>query len=55
MKKAGIFVVILLLLLVVWHSGWLNDERVATIVEKGIRTGLDLLERAFAFVIDKIK
>ena len=55
MKKLGALVVIFLLLLVIWKSGWLDDERVILALETGVKTVLDLLEKGAAFVIDKLK
>ncbi|MBR6890892.1 MAG: hypothetical protein IKN05_07870 [Clostridia bacterium] len=55
MKKLGALVVIALLLVVIWKSGWLDDERVISAIETGIRGALDLLERGTAFLIDKLK
>ena len=55
MKKFGGFVIIVLLLLVVWHSGLLDDERLISGVETGIRTVLGMLEEATRFVIGKFK
>ncbi len=55
MKKIGALVIVALLLLVVWNSGWLNDEKVISAIETGIKTALSLLEQGVAFVIDKLK
>ena len=55
MKKFGILVIIILLLLIIWHSGALNDEKIVGAIEKGIRMSLDWMERAMGFVIEKIK
>ena len=48
-------VIVALLLLVLWHSGVLNDERVLDGLETGLRGALDLLERGVLFIIDKLK
>ena len=45
MKKIGALVIVALLLLVVWNSGWLNDEKVISAIETGIKTALSLLEQ----------
>ena len=55
LKKLSIFVVIFLLLLIIWHSGLLKDEKVVSAIETGVRTAVDLLERGTAFLIGKLK
>ena len=55
MKKLGALVIIVLILIVIWKSGWLDDERVISALETGVRTALGWLERGFAFVIEKLK
>ena len=51
----SLFVRNLLILIVIWKSGWLDDERVIAALETGVRTALGWLEQGFAFVIEKLK
>ena len=46
MKKAGVAVVVFLIVLVVWQGGWLNDERVVGALESFFRVLLGLFDRA---------
>ena len=55
LKKLGALVIIVLILIVIWKSGWLDDERVISALETGVRTALGWLEQGFAFVIEKLK
>ena len=55
LKKLGTLVIIVLILIVIWKSGWLDDERVISALETGVRTALGWLEQGFAFVIEKLK
>ena len=55
MKKLGAFVVIFLLLLVLWHSGVLDDERLISALETGVTAALHYLEEGLRFVIGLFK
>lgn len=55
MKKLGLLVIIVLILIVLWNSGVFEDERVLDALEKGIRGALSLLERGVGFLIGKLK
>ena len=55
MKKLGILVIVFLLVLVIWHSGLFENERVLDVLEAGIRGAIGLLERGVNFLIDKLK
>ncbi len=55
MKKLGILVIVVLLILVLWNSGILQDERVLDALEAGIRGAVDLLERGVNFLVGKLK
>lgn len=55
MKKLGMLVIVVLVLLVLWHSGILKDARVLDALEAGLRGAVDLLERGVNFLIDKLK
>ena len=48
-------VIVVLILLVLWNSGVLKDERVLDGLETGLRGAVDLLERGVFFIIDKLK
>ncbi len=54
MKKLGILVIVVLLVLVAWHSGVFDDERVIGALETGIRGALSLLERGLGFIVEKL-
>ncbi len=55
MKKLGVFVIIVLLLLVLKYSGILDDERVIYGIENGFKTAVRFLEQGVQFVIGKLK
>ncbi|MBR3504255.1 MAG: hypothetical protein IKO07_08420 [Clostridia bacterium] len=55
MKKLGMLVIVVLILLVLLKSGVLQDERVLSGLETGLRTAVSLLERGVNFLIDKLK
>ena len=53
MKKLGAFVLAVRLVLVLWNSGVLKDERVLDALEKGLRGAMSLLERGVNFLVEK--
>lgn len=55
LKKLGMLVIVVLILLVLLKSGVLQDERVLSGLETGLRTAVSLLERGVNFLIDKLK
>ncbi len=55
MKKAGLAIVIFLVILVIWASGWLNDERVVSAIESFFRVTLNLFDKAAEKIAELIR
>ena len=55
MKKVGIAVVLVLIGLIVYYSGWLENEVFIDGLQKGLKGTVDLLGKGIMWLVDRIK